>query len=570
MPSLAEKNHFLRAGQTIARPKKKVFNQAQPPPHRLKTGGYQSETKEEISNGQSKMNTRQSSILITFTAMRNVLLISSLLMLIASGVHAQSSYDREMETLARLINTAVNVSGKQRVAVLDFTDIDGRGNTLGAHVAEDLRYWLLQTNRQYTVLERSALDRVINEQKLSAEAIIDETSAVEFGKLLATDAIIFGSVLVDGRKATVTAKVIDVETGALLSMERVQVKVSRAVSREYDQADDWMKRKPESAAAPRETPPYAPVLFAPTAGARSFYSRALLTVGLNTNLQMQGQSKVIDGKRREVPSNRSFVLGVEYQVNPTEFNAPFVMGYRQVLGNNSDALPMALNENGDVLTAGDVWLLGEVPEYEDYLLDERIESARISHVRLENIRTQHFNFDFWYKVYLTPEYYYRDAFRFYAGAGVGFDVIIINADYVGEEAFYQETPDPLNPNYTLDVTTFREAEFPFDGFNKNLAFLNWNLYVGFEKGRFGVQTTWGLSTMMSDAPLILPYLNRNHAESRAVSRSIEESGFYLFDQVLPESSGSGSTSNTVSITPSADASPFLELLNAGLKLTYTF
>lgn len=569
MPFLAEKNHFLRAGQTIARPKKKVFNQAQPPPHRLKTGGYQSETKEEISNGQSKMNTRQSPILITFTAMRNVLLISSLLMLIASGVHAQSSYDREMETLARLINTAVNVSGKQRVAVLDFTDIDGRGNTLGAHVAEDLRYWLLQTNRQYTVLERSALDRVIDEQKLSAEAIIDETSAVEFGKLLATDAIIFGTVVVDRRKATVTAKVIDVQTGVLLSMERAQVKVSRTTSKEYEQADDWMRKKPADQKVSREAPPYQPVTLTPAIGVHRFYDRSLMTAGLNLTIHRPGQPQVIEGKRREVPSNRAIVLSANYFRNVTDYNAPYTLGFREVMGNSSDGRPMALRETGDNIAGGDVWLLGNNPAaFDDYFLDPSIESSRVAHVQLRDIQVQHLYFDLWYKVYLTPDYYYRDAFRFYAGAGFGLDLLLIRARYEGEEAFYESSGDAGDPSFSYSVTSFSESSFPFEGFNNNVAFFNWNLYLGVEQGRFGLQTVWGLSGMWGDTPLFLPYLNSKYTESREVERSIEESGFYLVDQVLPESSGSSSTN--VSVRPNTDSNPFTERFNAGIRLTYTF
>lgn len=394
--------------------------------------------------------------------MRNLLLISILLLLTISGLFGQSSYDREMETLARLLNTAVNVSGKERIAVLDFTDIDGRGNTLGAHVAEDLRYWLLQTGRRYTVLERSALDRVIEEQRLSAQAIIDESSAVELGRLLATDAIIFGSVVVDGRKATVTAKVIDVETGALLSMERAQVKVSKAVSKEYDQADNWMKRKPQSPKMARETPPYQPVSISPTFGVYGFYNRSLLTAGVNLTIHRPGSAQMINGKRREVPANRSIVFSANYLHNVTDYNAPFMLGFREAIGGISDNRAMAVFENGETLSGGDVWLLGDnPPDFGDYLLEASIESARIAHVQLKDIRVSHFYFDLWYKLYLTPDYYYRDAFRFYAGVGFGLDLMLINATYEGKEAFYRSDGDLTNPSFTVQETAFREEAFPF-------------------------------------------------------------------------------------------------------------
>lgn len=103
-----------------------------------------------------------------------------------------------------------------------------------------------------------------------------------------------------------------------------------------------------------------------------------------------------------------------------------------------------------------------------------------------------------------------------------------------------------------------------------MAFLNYNLYLGIEKGRIGLQTIWGISSMVGEAPLFLPYLNRNFSESREVERDIEESGFYLFDQVLPEGSSSSGSTSTVSVIPNSENNPFTELLNAGIRITVTF
>jgi hypothetical protein len=64
------------------------------------------------------------------------------------------------------------------------------------------------------VIERSQLDKVIAEQKLSYSELADEKTAVRFGKLLGAKYIAVGSVSQLGGRYTIALRILDVETAA--------------------------------------------------------------------------------------------------------------------------------------------------------------------------------------------------------------------------------------------------------------------------------------------------------------------------------------------------------------------
>jgi len=71
----------------------------------------------------------------------------------------------------------------------------------------------------FQVIERQQLQKVIIEQKLQMSGLIDNSSAVEIGKMLGADGIMFGSITEYGRtiypkaRLTINVRVIEVKTG---------------------------------------------------------------------------------------------------------------------------------------------------------------------------------------------------------------------------------------------------------------------------------------------------------------------------------------------------------------------
>lgn len=91
---------------------------------------------------------------------------------------------------------------RRRVAVLDFdygavhnsvTGIWGSDVDIGKGVATMLVSELVR-NGAYTVIERSEVDRILNEQNLQQSGRADASTAAKVGRLLGVDAIIMGSI----------------------------------------------------------------------------------------------------------------------------------------------------------------------------------------------------------------------------------------------------------------------------------------------------------------------------------------------------------------------------------------
>ena len=98
-------------------------------------------------------------------------------------------------------------SARRRVAVLDFdygtvhsyvTDIWGSDVDIGKGIASMLLTELVQ-NGTYLVIERTQVDRILNEQNLQQEGRADASTAAKLGRLLGVDAIIIGSITQFGR-----------------------------------------------------------------------------------------------------------------------------------------------------------------------------------------------------------------------------------------------------------------------------------------------------------------------------------------------------------------------------------
>jgi TolB-like protein len=73
--------------------------------------------------------------------------------------------------------------------------------------------------RRFRVIERSALDKILQEQALGVSGVVDEATAVQIGKVAGADAIVFGSINVSDRYGKVTARVISVETSETIVAE---------------------------------------------------------------------------------------------------------------------------------------------------------------------------------------------------------------------------------------------------------------------------------------------------------------------------------------------------------------
>jgi len=130
--------------------------------------------------------------------------------------------DDPYEKLAgELANFGTNV---KKLAVIPFSYADNTASTKdGAVISERLTMKLINLQK-FEIIERSVLNKVLDELKLQSSGVIDASSAKELGKVLGVDAIITGTLVptADG-KIEVNARIIKTETAQAIGASQVYV-----------------------------------------------------------------------------------------------------------------------------------------------------------------------------------------------------------------------------------------------------------------------------------------------------------------------------------------------------------
>ena len=106
---------------------------------------------------------------------------------------------------------------KSKIAITEFSDLNGKVSNLGRYISEELITRLYRTNR-FHVVERELLAKVVEEHKLNLSGIIDESTAVEVGRILGVDAIGTGTLSDLGRYVKVNARIISMESGSIFAV----------------------------------------------------------------------------------------------------------------------------------------------------------------------------------------------------------------------------------------------------------------------------------------------------------------------------------------------------------------
>jgi TolB-like protein len=119
----------------------------------------------------------------------------------------------------RKIPKAIQLSERMRLTVMPF-DQKGAVSDASLSYQDNLLNALVKQDR-FRVVEREKLDVILAEQKLSRTQLIEKDTAVSLGKLVASQAIIAGSIIESRTGVEIVGRVIDTETSEVLATEDV-------------------------------------------------------------------------------------------------------------------------------------------------------------------------------------------------------------------------------------------------------------------------------------------------------------------------------------------------------------
>jgi TolB-like protein len=153
--------------------------------------------------------------------MSQKLFVSVLLLFFQFFAHSQN-LDDGIEKLSAEITIGMTESNKKKIAVVEFSDLDGKITELGKYLSEELITKLFMS-KKFDVVERQLLNKILEEHKLNLSGLIDETTAKQLGKILGVDAICTGTITDLVNSIKINARTISTETGSIFSVASVQI-----------------------------------------------------------------------------------------------------------------------------------------------------------------------------------------------------------------------------------------------------------------------------------------------------------------------------------------------------------
>lgn len=131
----------------------------------------------------------------------------------ATRSSAQSLSEGVAEVAAR-VSESLAAKGYKNIAVIDFTDLQGRPTELDRFLAERLTLEMVQVGR-ISVIDRANIRRILAEHKLTEEGLVNPANAKKLGEFAGADAIVMGNVLALDAHVELMVKAIATESSRL-------------------------------------------------------------------------------------------------------------------------------------------------------------------------------------------------------------------------------------------------------------------------------------------------------------------------------------------------------------------
>lgn len=156
-------------------------------------------------------------------------LIMMLITIFSSCTQVQTrNLNNGMEDLSAQIVRDMVSQKKAKIAVIEFSDLEGKRSNIGKFTSEELTAKLFKSGK-FHVVERSMMQKIFTEQEFSVSGMVDEKSARKIGKILGVDAICSGTITDLGKTVKINARLISTETGSLFSVASAEIEKDHKV-----------------------------------------------------------------------------------------------------------------------------------------------------------------------------------------------------------------------------------------------------------------------------------------------------------------------------------------------------
>lgn len=148
----------------------------------------------------------------------------------AQGQQQGMDMDSQIAKIADNLVSQIKASGKKKVTVLDFTDLQGNTSELGRFIAEQISVDLVEKRDGFSIMDRANLKTILDEHKLTIEGLVEPENAKKLGQFSGVDAIILGNVTPLDNEVSITAKIIATDTAEIVGAAKGYVSKGKEIT----------------------------------------------------------------------------------------------------------------------------------------------------------------------------------------------------------------------------------------------------------------------------------------------------------------------------------------------------
>ncbi len=128
--------------------------------------------------------------------------------------NAQNAYEKQIHDITVELSKKIAESGKKRIAVADFKDLNGNITFLGSFIANEFNTTLPESGHGFEVIDRSRINFLIKENKLGD--MTNPSEAIKLGKLASIDALVYGTFTPFSENVRLNLTILDLQRGVIL------------------------------------------------------------------------------------------------------------------------------------------------------------------------------------------------------------------------------------------------------------------------------------------------------------------------------------------------------------------
>lgn len=177
-------------------------------------------------------------------------IVTAISLFAAAAFAAEDTLDAQLSALAKTLAAEMKESGRKKATVLDFADLQGNTSEFGRFVSERLTGELVSFRKDFNMVDRANLKRILDEHKLTQAGLVDDPEASKkLGQISGVDALIIGSITPFGKNVEISARILATDSALIVGAAKARIPrsedIDQILGRDLKSAETTSQRSKE-------------------------------------------------------------------------------------------------------------------------------------------------------------------------------------------------------------------------------------------------------------------------------------------------------------------------------------